>query len=464
MLTKLLKIVGGCVLILVIVVVCTCIQALCKHVAAMHQPFLHSHATALFKDDVSITDNSSKVEVGTALALVSDYHHGDGEGLVSRFKRNKVIVMNGKPHENKDLSKVSGIDLVVTANKDPLLAPKPVTTTTPCLYLPRYASFLEEIGIHPQVLTQPVENQPGARRLFAASCGQASADFHTLLQAKKYRSVETVDEKQHFTILAQFKFVLAFEDQAITGYISEQMVKPLLAGTVPVYFGAPDVNEHFNPKRFINVQDFKDFEACIDELIRLDGDDEAYRAILREPCFFKNELNKVNFALQLGGEFYNELYLHVPNIVRVRPSMITSNTVWFVTCGPPDVTSRSMKAAQSSGCFDECVSYQEQDWRPAVLCLALSRAADNDLVVFCGALQSVHPSAEHEMVKYYRMVLYNGDCDVLVFVNKAVMMVRKTWSSVKFVCNWAESSSGPDAQYPNMQSVRGDFLFFMKTF
>ena len=34
-------------------------------------------------------------------------------------------------------------------------------------------------------------------------------------------------------------------------YFTEKLINALLAGTVPIYFGAPDVAKYVNPKRFI---------------------------------------------------------------------------------------------------------------------------------------------------------------------------------------------------------------------
>lgn len=49
-----------------------------------------------------------------------------------------------------------------------------------------------------------------------------------------------------------YKFTITMENTAEKGYITEKIVNGLAAGSVPIYFGAPDVTKYFNEDRFIN--------------------------------------------------------------------------------------------------------------------------------------------------------------------------------------------------------------------
>lgn len=51
-------------------------------------------------------------------------------------------------------------------------------------------------------------------------------------------------------VIKDYKFVIAFENAIATDYVTEKFYNPLVAGTVPVYLGAP------------NVQDFAPGENC----------------------------------------------------------------------------------------------------------------------------------------------------------------------------------------------------------
>ncbi len=80
-------------------------------------------------------------------------------------------------------------------------------------------------------------------------------------------------------VLARYKFALAFENVVERDYVSEKFYDPLLAGTVPVYLGAPNVDELAPGDRcYIDARDFDGPDALADYLNMLDQDDDAYRA------------------------------------------------------------------------------------------------------------------------------------------------------------------------------------------
>jgi hypothetical protein len=89
--------------------------------------------------------------------------------------------------------------------------------------------------------------------------------------------------------IARYKFCLAFENALETDYVTEKFFDPLLAGTVPVYRGAPNINQ-FAPgeNAFIDVNEFEGPTELASHLQKLDQDDEAYRQFFqwRERPFF----------------------------------------------------------------------------------------------------------------------------------------------------------------------------------
>lgn len=89
-----------------------------------------------------------------------------------------------------------------------------------------------------------------------------------------------------------YKFVMAFENTSVLGYITEKIINPILAGAIPIYWGTSDVKKHFNPKRFIYVNDFSSIDECIKYIAKIDNDDELYQQIINEPFMINNELNE----------------------------------------------------------------------------------------------------------------------------------------------------------------------------
>lgn len=89
-----------------------------------------------------------------------------------------------------------------------------------------------------------------------------------------------------------YKFVICCENSLVPGYITEKLINGMLANAIPIYYGAPDVALHFNPKSFINISSFSTREEAINFIRRVDQDNELYKSMLREPWFFDNTPSK----------------------------------------------------------------------------------------------------------------------------------------------------------------------------
>ncbi|MDO4748653.1 MAG: glycosyltransferase family 10, partial [Eubacteriales bacterium] len=55
--------------------------------------------------------------------------------------------------------------------------------------------------------------------------------------------------------------------------------------TVPIYYGSSNISDIFNPKAFINLNDYPDFDCAIDRIMEIDSNDELYLEMLRQPIF-----------------------------------------------------------------------------------------------------------------------------------------------------------------------------------
>lgn len=102
-----------------------------------------------------------------------------------------------------------------------------------------------------------------------------------------------VESKVNF--IRKYKFTIAWENTYGEGYTTEKLADPLMAGSVPIYWGY--VPNYINPKSIINVSDFSNFSELVEYIKYLDNDDNAYREILlSEPLlpsyrfYWKNEL------------------------------------------------------------------------------------------------------------------------------------------------------------------------------
>jgi hypothetical protein len=79
--------------------------------------------------------------------------------------------------------------------------------------------------------------------------------FESFREYRCYRGVAA--DKQ--ATLAMYKFCLCFENEACEGYITEKLFDCFLSGTVPVYYGAPNVSEYVPEGCYIDARDFATF-------------------------------------------------------------------------------------------------------------------------------------------------------------------------------------------------------------
>lgn len=77
--------------------------------------------------------------------------------------------------------------------------------------------------------------------------------------------------------MARYKFSIAFENASEADYVTEKFYDPLIEGSIPVYLGAPNIEE-FAPgeKCFINVSDFDGPEPLSRFLLDLSLDEARY--------------------------------------------------------------------------------------------------------------------------------------------------------------------------------------------
>eukprot|EP01114_Cavostelium_apophysatum_P009638 TRINITY_DN2285_c0_g1_i2.p1 TRINITY_DN2285_c0_g1~~TRINITY_DN2285_c0_g1_i2.p1 ORF type:complete len:606 (+),score=145.63 TRINITY_DN2285_c0_g1_i2:116-1933(+) len=79
-------------------------------------------------------------------------------------------------------------------------------------------------------------------------------------------------------IFTHYKFVLVFENNNVTDYVTEKMMNVIQAGAVPVYMGSPNVHPYWTPgeNSIIKVSDYKGPEDLAKFLQKACDDDSEY--------------------------------------------------------------------------------------------------------------------------------------------------------------------------------------------
>ncbi len=82
--------------------------------------------------------------------------------------------------------------------------------------------------------------------------------------------------------IKNYKFTIAFENCKMPGYSTEKIEDPLIAHSVPIYWGDPDVGNMYNVESMIYVNGHEDdLDSVIDRIIYLDTHNEEYLKVLK---------------------------------------------------------------------------------------------------------------------------------------------------------------------------------------
>ena len=98
-------------------------------------------------------------------------------------------------------------------------------------------------------------------------------------------NVEVMRGPSKMAVFDRYKFAMAVENVSEPYYLTEKLSEAMLANTVPIYWGDPCIDQSpFNPKRFLNANKLPPAEL-LEQVQRLDTDDELYQAMIAEPMF-----------------------------------------------------------------------------------------------------------------------------------------------------------------------------------
>lgn len=158
-----------------------------------------------------------------------------------------------------------------------------------CAFSPHYRFLEERPKLSPEKLLS---------RKFC-SFVVSNAEFGDPLRMKffrelsKYKKVDSggrflnniggpVNDKDAFC--RGYKFNIAFENSSSLGYVTEKIVDSYHASSIPIYYGDPTIETDFRKESMVYVRGEGDIERSVEEIIRLDGDDDAYLEMVNAPC------------------------------------------------------------------------------------------------------------------------------------------------------------------------------------
>ena len=248
-------------------------------------------------------------------------------------------------------------------------------------------------------------------------------------------STHSGDYYSNSNLFEQFKFVIAFENQEILGYMSEKLINPIFAGCIPVYCGAPDVARFINPRRIINVNDFKNFDDVIDRMIKLDSEPALFKEVVSQPALVHVPSIHNEYSFLLGkGRIFKDIYDKAPMALRDLLTIKRCVLNKIVGCTFADgthYTSRRISSeAERSGYFDEFIAFGKDDlvgydfdsaytrektkergygfytWKPHIILKALlENCQEGDVLIFLDAGSHIRQNMGSVVMEYVKSVI-----------------------------------------------------------
>ena len=99
---------------------------------------------------------------------------------------------------------------------------------------------------------------------------------------------EQFENEKFLKFLAQYKFVIAYENAICDDYVTEKLWRTLAIGSVPVYMGASNIETLLpNTDSAVLVKNFQSTADVAEYLHKVNSDDEIYKSYLRHKTAYR---------------------------------------------------------------------------------------------------------------------------------------------------------------------------------
>ncbi|MFM8703887.1 MAG: glycosyltransferase family 10 domain-containing protein [Planctomycetia bacterium] len=188
--------------------------------------------------------------------------------------------------------------------------------------------------VDPAALVKPSDQDPAAilarKSRFCAFvvsnplCPTRNAFFQKL---SRYKPVDSggklfnnlgyrVGDKQAF--LRDYKFTIAFENESSPGYTTEKIVEPMLADSIPIYWGDPLVGRDFDTRSFLSAHDSRSLDDLVDRVVAVDRDPSLLLELLGRPWYRGNRVPPCADADMILEQFNRIFSTSVEPVARQR--------------------------------------------------------------------------------------------------------------------------------------------------
>ena len=166
------------------------------------------------------------------------------------------------------------------------------------LFIQQYFPILKKL--EKKIIQKEAEKRKFCAFIVSSNSSRERIDFFKKLSG--YKKIDSFGKvfnnamadvkkwKNNSEIFKNYKFVICFENSFADEYITEKLPNAMLANSIPIYRGGPNVGKYFDTKSFINYDDYGSHDAMIEKIIELDKDDRAYLKFLGRPWFRRKKM------------------------------------------------------------------------------------------------------------------------------------------------------------------------------
>ncbi|XP_043510998.1 alpha-(1,3)-fucosyltransferase 10 isoform X1 [Frieseomelitta varia] len=125
----------------------------------------------------------------------------------------------------------------------------------------------------------------------------------------KENYLEILNNEDFLSFIANYKFTIAFENAVCDDYITEKLWRPLIVGSIPIYYGSPSFKDWLpNNMSAISVLDFKDPANLANFLHNLSNNEIEYNKYLSHKLIdnYEIENERLKEVLERRKESSNE--------------------------------------------------------------------------------------------------------------------------------------------------------------
>jgi len=115
-----------------------------------------------------------------------------------------------------------------------------------------------------------------------------------------------------------FRFAVAFENRKMSWYITEKIINAFLGGTIPLYWGASEVFDVFNPDAFIYF-DYNNPTSGLEKLAYLEKNRTAYQLALQAPILKHGKKTLAKYFSLSDSIGNGELRQEIERMIQAHP-------------------------------------------------------------------------------------------------------------------------------------------------